>query len=59
MALVVLLQTSNPPSRTVSSGGREVGDLLARPACAANCDMLDNDPDEQRIQDSLTGLQLQ
>ena len=45
--------------RTVSSGGREVGDLLARPACAANCDMLDDGLNGQRILDSLTDLQLQ
>ena len=42
----------------MSSGGSEVGNSLARPACAADCDMLDNGLNGQWILDSLTDLQL-
>jgi hypothetical protein len=41
-------------------GGRtEFGDLLARPACAANCDMLEDGLNGQGIHISLTNLRLQ
>lgn len=40
-------------------GRRQFGDLLARPAYAANCDMLEDGINGQRIHDSLTNLQLQ
>jgi hypothetical protein len=40
--------------RIVSSGGREVGDLLVRSACPANCDILEDGLNRQRALDSLS-----